>query len=45
VLLLFSIQELVEAGAIDEETEILALTASTLDGLGIVGMDLVTIVP
>lgn len=45
VLLLFSIQELVEAGAIDEETEILALTASALDGLGIVGMDLVTIVP
>lgn len=45
VLLHFSIGEMVEAGAIDEESRILALTASTLDGLGIVGMDMVTIVP
>lgn len=45
VLLHFSIQELVEAGAIDEETVALGLTASTLDGLGIAGLDFVTIVP
>lgn len=45
LLLHFRIRELVDAGAIDNGTESLGLTASTLDGTGVGGLDVVTIVP
>lgn len=44
-LLHFSVRELRDAGAIDDNTEVLGLSASTLDGTGIGGMDIVTTVP
>lgn len=45
LLLHFRIRDLVDAGAIDNATESLGLTASTLDGTGIGGLDVVKIVP
>lgn len=45
LLLKFRIRNLVEAGALDNTTGTLGLTASTLDGTGIGGMDAVMIVP
>ncbi len=45
LLLHFRIRELVDAGAIDNATQSLGLTGSTLDGTGIGGLDVVTIVP
>lgn len=45
LLLHFRIRELVNAGALDEDTESLGLTASMLDGTDIGGLDVVTIVP
>ncbi len=45
LLLHFRIRDLVDAGAIDNATQSLGLTGSTLDGTGIGGLDVVTIVP
>ncbi|QDU36976.1 hypothetical protein Mal4_12790 [Maioricimonas rarisocia] len=45
LLLHFSIRELVDSGAIDGDSLILALTGLTLDGLLIEGFDLVTVKP
>lgn len=44
LMLHFSVSELVEATAIDADTQFLGLTAETLDGTAIGGLDLVTII-
>ncbi len=45
LLLHFRIRALVDAGALDEDTESLGLTASMLDGTDIGGLDVVKVVP
>lgn len=45
LLLHFSMAELVAAGAIDHDSQFLGLTATTLDGTAIGGLDIVTIMP